>query len=119
MRSHSVRFAEQGCTIFSSWPIALLLALESSEVIGLRVAKLACGGVDAQREAHFIISEKVDASIEVTASLMSGETVTKVINRLRAQVAANISRLSIVNCITTQVSPSCALSPACLLIRTR
>jgi hypothetical protein len=94
MPGHSVQFAKQGCAICSPWLIALLLALESSEVIGLRVAKLAGGGVDAQREAHFIISEKVDAAIEVTASLMSGATITNVIDRLREQVAANIRRLS-------------------------
>ena len=88
--------------------------LESSEVIGLRVAKLAGGGVDAQREVHFIISEKVDAAIEVTASLMSGATVTNVINRF--QVAANIGRLSAENCITALVPPLSALSPALSLI---
>jgi hypothetical protein len=36
-----------------------LLALESSEVIGLRIAKLARGGADAQREAHLIVSERM------------------------------------------------------------
>ena len=116
MRSHSVRFAEQGCAIFSPWPIALLLALESSEVIGLRVAKLAGGGVDAQHEANVLVSEKVDAAIEVTLSLMSGATVTNVINRLREQVAANIRRLSIENYTTALVPPLNALSPALSLI---
>ena len=37
----------------------LLLALESSEVIGLRIAKLARGGADAQREAHLTVSERM------------------------------------------------------------
>jgi hypothetical protein len=37
----------------------LLLALESSEVIGLRIAKLARGDADAQREPHLIVSERM------------------------------------------------------------
>jgi len=74
-----------------------LLALESSEVIGRRVARLAGGGVDAQHEAHLIVSEKVDAVFEVSAGLMSGATAISVINRFREQVAANARRLSAEN----------------------
>jgi hypothetical protein len=94
MQSHSFRFAERGSIILFPWSTALLLALESSEVIGLRVAKLAGGGVDAQHEAHLIVSEKVDAVFEVSARLMSGATVINVISRFREQVAANARRLS-------------------------
>jgi hypothetical protein len=94
MQSHSFRFAERGSIILFPWSTALLLALESSEVIGLRVAKLAGGGVDAQHEAHLIVSEKVDAVFEVGARLMSGATVINVISRFREQVAANARRLS-------------------------
>jgi hypothetical protein len=94
MQSHSFRFAERGGIILLPWSIALLLALESSEVIGLRVAKLAGGGVDAQHKPHLIVSEKVDAVFEVSARLMSGATVINVISRFREQVAANAKRLS-------------------------
>ena len=87
MQSHLIRFAERGGAMFSPWSAVLLLALESSEVIGLRVAKLAGGGVDAQHEAHLIVSEKVDAVFEVSARLMSGATAINVINRFREQVA--------------------------------
>jgi hypothetical protein len=97
MQSHSFRFAERGGVILFTWSTALLLALESSEVIGLRVAKLAGGGVDAQHEAHLIVSEKVDAVFEVSARLMSGATAINVINRFREQVAANARRLSAEN----------------------
>jgi hypothetical protein len=62
----------------------LLLALESSEVIGLRIAKLARGGADAQREAH----------LTVTISLISGAAVTNVIKRFRELVAANTEHFS-------------------------
>ena len=94
MQSHSFRFGERGGAILSSWSTVLLLALESSEVIGLRVAKLAGGGVDAQHGAHLIVSEKVDAVFDVSARLMSGATAINVINRFREQVAANVRRLS-------------------------
>jgi hypothetical protein len=36
--------------MFGPWITVAMLALESSEVIGLRVAKLAQGGSDAQNE---------------------------------------------------------------------
>jgi hypothetical protein len=55
---------------------------------------LAAGGIDAQREAHLIVSEKVGAVFEVSVSVLSGATVTNVINRFREQVAANARRLS-------------------------
>ena len=97
MQSHLFRLAERGGAIFSPWSTVLLLALESGEVIGLRVAKLAGGGVDAQHEAHLIVSEKVDAVFEVSAGLMFGATAISVINRFREQVAANARRLSAEN----------------------
>ncbi len=96
MPGHPFRLAERWA-IFSPWPTVLLLALESSEVIRLRVAKLAGGGVDARYEAHLIVSEKVDAVFEVSARLMSGATVINVINQFREQVAANARRLSAEN----------------------
>ena len=80
--------------MFGPWFSVALLALESSEVIGLRVAKLADGGVDAQHEAHLMVSEKIDAVIEVGARLLCGATALNVINRFREQVAANEERLS-------------------------
>ncbi len=97
MQGHSFRFAEPVGAIFSPWSPVLLLALESTEVIGLRVARLAGGGVDAQHEACLIVSEKIDAVIEVGARLMSGATAINVINRFREQVAANARRLSAEN----------------------
>ena len=81
--------------MFGPWFTVILLALESSEVIGLRVAKLASGGIDARREAHLMVSEKVDAIFETSATLISGATAANVINRFREQVAANAERLSV------------------------
>ena len=80
---------------FGPWFTVTLLALESSEVIGLRVAKLAGGGVDAQHEAHLMVSEKIDAVVEVGIRLLCGATAANVISRFREHVAANAERLSI------------------------
>ena len=54
------------------WFPVILLLLESSEVVGLRVMKLAGGGVDAQHEARLMVNEKIDAAIEVGARLLCG-----------------------------------------------
>ena len=92
MLGRSFRLA--GAAIFSPWFTVVSLALESSEVIGLRVARLARGGSEAQHEAHLIVSEKVEAVFEVVATLMSGATAAHVVDRFREQVAANARRLS-------------------------
>jgi hypothetical protein len=80
---------------FGPWFTVALLALESSEVSGLRVARLAGGGVDAQHEAHLMVSEKIDAVVEAGVRLLCGATAANVINRFREHVAANAERLSI------------------------
>jgi hypothetical protein len=87
-------FRLAGGAIFSRWFTVVSLTLESSEVIGLRVAKLARGGIDARDEAHLIVSEKVNAVFETSARLISGATLIDVIERFREQVAANARRLS-------------------------
>ena len=83
--------------MFSPWVNIVWLALESSEVIALRVAKLAAGGIDAQHETRIIVGEKVAAVFELGISLWSGATATNLINRYRDQVAANARRLSAEN----------------------
>ena len=80
--------------MLESWIAVVLLGLESSEVIGLRVAKLARGGVHAQREADLLVNEKVVAIIEVSMRLLCGAIGSDAINGLRQQVAANARRLS-------------------------
>ena len=81
--------------MFGPWFIVTLLALESSEVIGLRIAKLTGGGVDAQHEAHLMVSEKIDAVVEVGVRFLYGASAVNVINRFREHVAINAERLSI------------------------
>jgi hypothetical protein len=80
--------------MFGPWITVVMLALESSEVIGLRVAKLAHGGVDAESEAHILVNEKVVAVFDAGMRLMCGATTGQVIDGFRKQVAANALRLS-------------------------
>jgi hypothetical protein len=76
------------------WFASAMLAFESCEVIRLRLTKLATGDASADREARLMVSEKVDAMFEATASLMSGASAATVIGRYREHVAANARRLA-------------------------
>jgi hypothetical protein len=70
-----------------------MLALESCDVIGLRLAKLMSGGRDANDEAHLMVSEKINAIFEATASIVAGGTASSIVDRYREHVAANAKRL--------------------------
>ena len=50
----------------------MLLAVEANEVIALRMMKLMRGGRRARREANLMVSEKINAAFEATASLVAG-----------------------------------------------
>ncbi len=75
------------------WLAGAMLAFEACEVISLRLAKLAVAGEDSDREAQLMVSEKVDAMFEATASLMAGASTADIIDRYREHVAANARRL--------------------------
>jgi hypothetical protein len=79
--------------MFFPWYSSVMLALESQQVIGLRLMKMAIGGAEAQDEVHLMMSEKVEASLEAGETLMAGGTIFSVIDRYREHVAANTSRL--------------------------
>jgi hypothetical protein len=70
-----------------------LLAIESSGVIAMRAVKLMAGDVAAIQEARLMMSEKVDAAFEATASLIAGAPGDQIINRYRQHVAVNAKRL--------------------------
>jgi hypothetical protein len=90
----SRQLQQQEMLMLGPWITVVMLALESSEVIGLRVAKLAHGGFDAQNEAHLLVNEKIVAVFDVSIRLVCGATTGHVIDRVREQVAANVLRLS-------------------------
>ena len=74
---------------------SMMLGLESGNVIGLRMFKVACGGGDALDEIHLMVGEKVNAAFESGANSMAGAPAHSVVDRYRQHVAANAERLSI------------------------
>jgi hypothetical protein len=72
----------------------MMLAVESSGVIALRMMRLTLGGSGALHETHLMISEKLDAAFEAAANLRAGASADDVIHRYRQHVAANALRLA-------------------------
>ena len=81
--------------MFFPFHTAMMLGLESGNVIGLRMLQLTRGGSDALNEMHLMIGEKVNAAFESGANLMAGASAHSVVDRYRQHVAANAERLSI------------------------
>ena len=80
--------------LFYPWYPALMLAIESNNVIDIRLRSMAAGKVDAKAEASLMLSEKVDTAFQAGLMLMSGGEPADVIDLYRKQVAANMARLS-------------------------
>ena len=84
--------------MFESWfnlaSATTLLAIESQEVIGLRLAKLAMGGSAARREAELMVHEKVMAFGEAFATASAGGSSDSVVAFYRRKVRANRRRLA-------------------------
>jgi 2-iminoacetate synthase ThiH len=80
--------------MFVSFYSIAMLALESSNVISLRLTKMMAGTSDSRDEAHLMVSEKINAMFEAGTSLMAGGTAGGVVDRYREHVAANAKRLS-------------------------
>ncbi len=76
------------------WYNIMLLALESSSVINLRLAKISRGGEAGRIESMLMIDEKVCTGIEGAVAMMNGATALEVVALYRDQVAANQLRLS-------------------------
>jgi hypothetical protein len=79
---------------FYPWHPAMMLAVESNNVIDIRLRQMATGGVDAAAETRLMISEKVDAALEAGAMMIRGESSADVITFYRKHVAANAQRLA-------------------------
>ena len=84
--------------MFGTWmKLALdtsMLALETQQVIGLRLLKLTLGGPAASREANRIMAEKLIAFEEAAAKVATGGTTRSVIKGYRKKVRANRRRLT-------------------------
>ncbi|MEN3287861.1 MAG: hypothetical protein V7634_2161 [Bradyrhizobium sp.] len=76
------------------WYAGAMLAMESSEVICLRLTKFARCEADAPEEAHLMVNEKIAAAFEAGLSWLSGATPGAIICRYREHVAANVKRLA-------------------------
>jgi hypothetical protein len=79
---------------FYPWYPAFMLAVETSNVIDIRLRKIASGKVDAATETQLMISEKIDAIAEASAILFRGGNPLSVIDNYRKYVAANFARLA-------------------------
>ncbi len=73
---------------------AFMLAVESNQVIALRLLKLAHGGPHAQAEASRMVTEKLSEAMAAGVTLMTGGSNAKVIAQYRRRVRANARRLS-------------------------
>lgn len=76
------------------WYASAMLAIESNEVIGLRLMRMAGGGHEARHEAELMVAEKVSAFVEAAVSLCGGASSAIIIGRYRKHAAANAVRLA-------------------------
>ncbi len=76
------------------WFASAMLAIESSEVVRLRLEKFANGDADAEQEACLMVGEKISAAFEAAANWLTGATPAAIIGRYREHVAANVRRLA-------------------------
>jgi hypothetical protein len=76
------------------WYAASMLAVESSEVVCMRLEKFAHCDDDVEQEAQLMVSEKIAAAFEAAANWLAGATPGAIIGRYREHVAANAKRLS-------------------------
>ena len=79
---------------FYPWYPALMLAVESNNVIDIRLRSIATGKVNAKEETRLMVSEKIDAALEAGSMLVNGRRPAEVIDLYRKRVAANAARLS-------------------------
>ena len=80
--------------MFGPFYSTVFLALESGNVIKLRMMKMMSGGSGSYDEANLMVTEKVHAMFEAGASLLAGGTASSIVDRYRQHVAANAKRLS-------------------------
>ena len=83
--------------MFGWWTLTMdtaMLALESQQVIGMRLAMLDTGGTAAQAEAERMVTEKIAAAGEAALLVATGGTAAGVVAGYRRKVRANARRLS-------------------------
>jgi hypothetical protein len=83
----------ESALFFFPWYPAMMLAFEASNVIDLRLWKLARGGAEGIAEGRLMVEEKLDALFEAGSVLARGGSSGHVIDMYRKHVAANARRL--------------------------
>ncbi|MBI5262787.1 MAG: hypothetical protein HY852_13325 [Bradyrhizobium sp.] len=76
------------------WFAGAMLALESCDVMRMRLEKLAHADEEAEQEAVLMMGEKFAAAYEAVSGWLAGATPAAIIDRYREYVAANARRLS-------------------------
>lgn len=93
--------ARKSGSIYSLLMNSALLALEAQQVIGLRMMRLAAGGVPANREFNRMLVEKTQAAAEIgeaaATAIVTGKNgaavAQRVIRSYRTRVGKNRRRL--------------------------
>ena len=80
--------------MLDAWFSAMMLAVECSAVVNMRLIKIARGGSEAYAEATLMCQEKIAAAVEAHSALWNGGSTISVIERYREHVAANTKRLT-------------------------
>src|SRR5215813_3528128 len=75
------------------WYAGAMLAIETSEVVRLRLEKFGHADAAAGQEAVLMVSEKIAAAFEAAANWLGGAAPAAIIQRYREHVAANARRL--------------------------
>ena len=76
------------------WYSTMMLTVESSCVIGLRVTKMARGGLELTTRPS-LWSVRNDAAREAHTTMLTGGSAALIINRYREHVASNQKRLTL------------------------
>ena len=72
---------------------SMMLAIECQRVIELRLVRIAWGCREGQAEVASMVTEKINAAMEASATLMFGGSPETVVARYQEHVAANTKRL--------------------------
>ncbi|HMO30932.1 hypothetical protein [Enterovirga sp.] len=70
------------------------MAFEASQVIPLRLMRIAAGGAAGHAESRRMVQEKLDAAARAGITLAAGGSPQKVVRQVRSKVRANRKRLA-------------------------
>jgi hypothetical protein len=76
----ALRCKETARCFFYPWYPALMLVVESSNVIEIRLRKIATGEVNVTNETRLMVREKIDAAVDAGSMLVSGKHSADVID---------------------------------------